>query len=132
MVALGSLRSGAVAFWWLLEPWRVVQPAERLTLDQEVGGSSPPPPATNVQLAVLKLGGRWNRSGCHVASCAAKLRGRRRCPRNDAAPETVHLPALGRSLDWIGQCWARWGSVCEALEVWRGIQDEDRARLGEA
>lgn len=26
-------------------PWRVVQSAERLTLDQEVGGSSPPPPA---------------------------------------------------------------------------------------
>ncbi len=26
--------------------WRVVQPAERLTLDQEVGGSSPPPPAS--------------------------------------------------------------------------------------
>jgi hypothetical protein len=30
--------------------WRVVQPAERLTLDQEVGGSSPPPPATKFQV----------------------------------------------------------------------------------
>ena len=27
--------------------WRIVQSAERLTLDQEVGGSSPPPPALN-------------------------------------------------------------------------------------
>ncbi len=27
--------------------WRVVQPAERLALDQEVGGSSPPPPASH-------------------------------------------------------------------------------------
>jgi hypothetical protein len=66
--------------------WRVVQPAERLTLDQEVGGSSPPPPASKEQVKLHDPVGRWSGSKDNAALGLAKLRRRRRCQADDAVP----------------------------------------------
>lgn len=72
---------GMPAFCWASGRWRVVQPAERLTLDQEVGGSSPPPPATYgahriLTALIASLVARWPSRSWYrrcVTSCPVTL-----------------------------------------------------------
>ena len=79
--------------WGARQLWRVVQQAERLTLDQEVAGSSPAPPAR--RSAGQRVGGREGscRTARRVAKCVAMSRFTHRAdPRRCAGIHGVDQP----------------------------------------